>query len=47
MFRVQFTAAFIWAILRAVMALTGLRVDKADETRGLDISIHAEEGYNL
>jgi len=29
------------------MALTGPRVDEADETRGLDVSIHGEEGYNL
>lgn len=37
---------FRWAILRVVMALTGLRVVEADETRGLDVSIHGEEGYN-
>jgi Amt family ammonium transporter len=46
-FAVAYTAALTWAILRAVMALTGLRVDEADETRGLDVSIHGEEGYNL
>jgi ammonium transporter, Amt family len=46
-FTVVYTAALTWGILRGVMALTGLRVDEADETRGLDISIHGEEGYNL
>ncbi len=44
---VAYTAAATWVILRAVMALTGLRVGEADETRGLDISIHGEEGYHL
>jgi len=29
------------------MALTGLRDDLADETRGLDVSIRVEEGDNL
>ena len=33
--------------LRAVAALTELRVDDAQERRGLDISIHGEEGYHL
>jgi Amt family ammonium transporter len=47
LFAVVYTAALSWGILRVVMALTGLRVDEADETRGLDISIHGEEGYNL
>ncbi len=46
-FAVVYTAALTWGILRGVMALTGLRVDESDETRGLDISIHGEEGYNL
>jgi ammonia channel protein AmtB len=30
-----------------VTQLTGLRVEEADETRGLDISIHAREGFSL
>ncbi|MEX2207047.1 MAG: ammonium transporter [Myxococcota bacterium] len=47
LFAVAYTAAVTWGILRALMALDGLRVDEADETRGLDISIHGEEGYNL
>jgi Amt family ammonium transporter len=46
-FAVVYTAALTWGILRVVLALTGLRVDEGDETRGLDISIHGEEGYNL
>ncbi len=29
-----------------VTQLTGLRVEEADETRGPDISSHAEEGHN-
>jgi Amt family ammonium transporter len=47
LFAVAYTAGLTWAILRAVAALTGLRVDETEETRGLDISIHGEEGYHL
>ncbi len=46
-FAVVYTAVLTWAILRVVLALSGLRVNESDETRGLDISIHGEEGYNL
>jgi Amt family ammonium transporter len=46
-FAVVYTAAVTWLCLRAVTAFTGLRVDDTDETRGLDISLHGEEGYNI
>jgi Amt family ammonium transporter len=46
-FTALYTAALTWAILRGVMALTGLRVGEGDETRGLDVSLHGEGGYNL
>ena len=46
-FTVAYAAALTWGILRVVMALVGLRVEDADERRGLDIAIHGEEGYNL
>jgi Amt family ammonium transporter len=46
-FAVLYTAALTWGILRGVMALTGLRVGEGDETRGLDVSLHGEGGYNL
>jgi Amt family ammonium transporter len=45
-FGVVYTAVFTWAILRVVAALVGLRVAEGDETRGLDVSLHGEEGYN-
>jgi Amt family ammonium transporter len=41
-----YTAAASWALLRAVRALAGLRVDGESETRGLDLSLHDESGYN-
>ncbi|MBM4335386.1 MAG: ammonium transporter [Deltaproteobacteria bacterium] len=46
-FTVVYSAGVTWGILRAVAALTELRVDDAQERRGLDISIHGEEGYHL
>jgi Amt family ammonium transporter len=53
---VQLTAALItaaWAgiasyvILKIVDAVVGLRVNEEDESRGLDLSLHDEVGYNL
>ena len=36
-----------WVILKVVDALTGLRVSGDEETEGLDIVLHDEQGYNL
>jgi Amt family ammonium transporter len=53
---VQLTAALItavWAgvasyvLLKFVDAVVGLRVDEEEESRGLDIALHDEVGYNL
>jgi len=53
---VQVTAALItavWAgvgsyvLLKFVDAVVGLRVDEEEESRGLDIALHDEVGYNL
>ncbi|MEN8162418.1 MAG: ammonia channel protein, partial [Myxococcota bacterium] len=42
-----YTAAASYAILRGVAAaLGGLRVEDDEETRGLDLSMHDESGYN-
>jgi Amt family ammonium transporter len=46
-FTVVYTGALTLAILRGVALLTGLRVGEADETRGLDVALHGEGGYNL
>ncbi|MAE95130.1 MAG: ammonia channel protein [Deltaproteobacteria bacterium] len=43
---VVYTAAATFAILKVVEAVMGLRVEDEDETRGLDISLHEETGYN-
>ena len=34
-------------VLKLVDALVGLRVTDDDETRGLDLALHSEQGYNL
>ena len=48
---VSATAAFSflvsWAILRAISLAVPLRLDRDDETVGLDLSQHGEVGYNL
>lgn len=36
-----------WILLRIIDSLIGLRVSVQDETEGLDISQHNEQGYNL
>ena len=36
-----------WVILKICDAVTGVRVNSEQETKGLDISIHGEEGYQL
>ncbi|MFW2403169.1 MAG: ammonium transporter [Gammaproteobacteria bacterium] len=36
-----------WVILKVVDVLTGLRVSQDEETQGLDIALHDEQGYNL
>ena len=42
-----YTAVVSYAILRGVAAaLGGLRVESEEETRGLDLSLHDESGYN-
>jgi Amt family ammonium transporter len=34
-------------VLKICDALIGLRVTKSQESAGLDVSLHGEEGYNL
>ena len=36
-----------WVILKIVDALLGLRVSEDEETEGLDIVLHDEQGYNI
>ncbi|MBW2243020.1 MAG: ammonium transporter [Deltaproteobacteria bacterium] len=43
---VVYTAAASWVILKSIEALIGLRVHEEDETRGLDVSLHEERGYD-
>jgi Amt family ammonium transporter len=43
-----YTAIVTFVLLKLVGVLTnGIRVDKDDETQGLDITLHEESGYNL
>ena len=36
-----------FVILKAVDVTVGLRVDEADEVKGLDLTQHGEEAYSL
>ena len=42
-----YTGAATWAILKAVDAVIGLRVEPDEEAAGLDITLHNETGYNM
>jgi Amt family ammonium transporter len=44
---VVYTAAATFAILKLVDLSIGLRVDEESESRGLDLSLHNEVGYNF
>jgi Amt family ammonium transporter len=44
---IVYTAALSYGLLKAIEATIGLRVDEDAETRGLDVSLHEETGYNL
>jgi len=42
-----YTTAATFALLKLTQATVGLRVSEEDESRGLDIALHEEAGYNL
>lgn len=44
---IAYTAVATWAILKAVDALIGLRVDTDAENQGLDLALHDETGYRF
>jgi Amt family ammonium transporter len=44
---IVYTGAMSFGLLKAVDAVIGLRVDKDTETRGLDLALHEESGYNF
>jgi Amt family ammonium transporter len=44
---VVYTAVVTLAVLKLADALVGLRVEEEEESRGLDLSMHDEVGYNL
>ncbi len=44
---VVYTAAATFAILKLVDLSVGLRIDEEGESRGLDLSLHNEVGYNF
>jgi Amt family ammonium transporter len=43
---IVYTGAVSWGLLKAIDAWLGLRVDPDTETRGLDLGLHEESGYN-
>ena len=44
-FTIVYCAVLSFIILKIVDAVVGLRVSDEDEDRGLDISLHNEQGY--
>jgi len=44
---IVYTVIATFVILKVADLLVGLRVEDLDETRGLDLSLHEESGYNL
>ena len=44
---IVWTGAVSFGLLKAIDAAIGLRVDAESETRGLDLSLHEEAGYNF
>jgi len=44
---IVYTAVVTWAILKAVDAVIGLRIDADGENQGLDLTLHDETGYRL
>ena len=47
MIAVVYTAAATFGVLKLADALVGRRVQEEEESRGLDLSMHDEVGYNL
>jgi Amt family ammonium transporter len=43
---IVYTGGLTFGLLKAVDATIGLRVDGDSESRGLDLSLHEESGYN-
>lgn len=46
-FTLVYSGVLSLVLLKIVDAVVGLRVTQEDETRGLDISLHDERGYNM
>jgi ammonium transporter, Amt family len=46
-FTVAYSGVLSWVILKIVDTVVGLRVSEEEETRGLDISLHNEQGYYM
>jgi len=44
---IAYSVILIFKILKAIDLTIGLRVEKDDETQGLDVTSHGEVGYNL
>ncbi len=44
---IAYSVVLTFVILKAIDLTVGLRVDRDDETQGLDVTAHGEVGYNL
>ena len=46
-FTVVYCGVLSFIILKVVDAIVGLRVNEDEESQGLDLALHSEQGYNM
>ena len=46
-FTVVYSGLLSFVILKVVDVVVGLRVNNDDESQGLDLALHSEQGYNM
>ena len=46
-FTIVYCGVLSYIILKFVDVLVGLRVDPDEESQGLDLALHSEQGYNM
>ena len=43
----MYSGVLSFLILKVVDVLVGLRVNEDEESQGLDLALHSEQGYNM
>jgi Amt family ammonium transporter len=46
-FTIVYSGVLSFLILKVVDVLVGLRVNEDEESQGLDLALHSEQGYNM